>query len=286
MALSLESGRQPLAHSLHRHHVRFLSLRSYRTVVCQGFGAIAATTRFVCIASTTSKPHNDSFRPLEQLQPLSPTTHTQSLLLHSVILHIVISPAVSASMKRRPSLSTDDDAESSLESDALDQRVSQKSPAARRPSSSRNTRSGRLNWNHANGTNGYAGSEALKDTTTLPQPSLTTVHSTTHMGKERSPEDSPRPARSLWSISWLTFITALLGIVILASIVGSFVTRPSDAKGCRMSFMRPSYVHFADFDTEHTRFATKYSLYLYREQGVDDDKAVSIYLLLPSATES
>ncbi|KAH8172658.1 PGAP1-like protein [Sarocladium implicatum] len=178
-------------------------------------------------------------------------------------------------MKRRPSLSTDDDAESSLESDALPQRVSPKSTAGRRSSTSRTTRSSRLNWNHANGSNGYAGSEALSDPTALPRPSLTTVHSTTNIGKERLPEDSPRPSHSLWSISRLTFITALLGIAILASIVGSFVTRPSDAKGCRMSFMRPSYIPFTDFDTEHTRFATKYSLYLYREQGIDNDKALT-----------
>lgn len=35
--------------------------------------------------------------------------------------------------------------------------------------------------------------------------------------------------------------------------------------------MRPSYIHYHEFDTEHTRFATKYSLYLYREQGFDDE---------------
>ncbi|KAJ3496845.1 hypothetical protein NLG97_g2359 [Lecanicillium saksenae] len=38
-----------------------------------------------------------------------------------------------------------------------------------------------------------------------------------------------------------------------------------------MSYMRPSYIHFREFDTEHTRFATKYSLHLYREQGFDDE---------------
>ncbi|EOO01479.1 putative gpi inositol-deacylase protein [Phaeoacremonium minimum UCRPA7] len=35
--------------------------------------------------------------------------------------------------------------------------------------------------------------------------------------------------------------------------------------------MRPSYVELKDFDTEHTRFASKYSLHLYREQGIDND---------------
>jgi len=29
--------------------------------------------------------------------------------------------------------------------------------------------------------------------------------------------------------------------------------------------MRPSFAKLSDFDTEHTRFASKYSVYLYRE---------------------
>lgn len=41
-----------------------------------------------------------------------------------------------------------------------------------------------------------------------------------------------------------------------------------------MSYMRPSYARLNDFDTEHTRFASKYSLYLYREQGIDEDVKV------------
>lgn len=75
-------------------------------------------------------------------------------------------------------------------------------------------------------------------------------------------------------MSRLSVLIALLGISILAAIVGSFMKHPSDLKGCRMSYMRPSYIRFSEFDTEHTRFATKYSLYLYREQGIDDEKAV------------
>ncbi|KAG9257548.1 PGAP1-like protein-domain-containing protein [Emericellopsis atlantica] len=76
--------------------------------------------------------------------------------------------------------------------------------------------------------------------------------------------------RSSWSISLLSLALASLGIGLLLAIVNSLVTRQFDPKGCRMSYMRPSYIPFPDFDTEHTRFATKYSLYLYREQGVDD----------------
>jgi len=41
-----------------------------------------------------------------------------------------------------------------------------------------------------------------------------------------------------------------------------------------MSYMRPSFVKFNDFDTEYTRLATKYSLYLYREGGIDEDPKV------------
>jgi glycosylphosphatidylinositol deacylase len=41
-----------------------------------------------------------------------------------------------------------------------------------------------------------------------------------------------------------------------------------------MSYMASSFVQFPDFDTEHTRFATKYSLHMYRELGVDEDPRV------------
>ena len=39
--------------------------------------------------------------------------------------------------------------------------------------------------------------------------------------------------------------------------------------------MRPAFAKYSDFDTEHTRFASKYSLYLYREGGIDEDTMVS-----------
>ena len=54
----------------------------------------------------------------------------------------------------------------------------------------------------------------------------------------------------------------------------SFMTRQLDTKGCEMSYMRPIFQEFDDFDTEHTRFASKYSLYLYREGGIDEDSRV------------
>ena len=41
-----------------------------------------------------------------------------------------------------------------------------------------------------------------------------------------------------------------------------------------MYYSRSIFTQFADFDTEHTRFASKYSLYLYREGGFDEDPEV------------
>ena len=78
-------------------------------------------------------------------------------------------------------------------------------------------------------------------------------------------------ARKPWSCSILTLATATCAILLLATIARSFLTRQLDPKGCGMSYMRPSFAHFPDFDTEHTRFASKYSLYLYREGGIDED---------------
>ncbi|CRK25311.1 hypothetical protein BN1723_003220 [Verticillium longisporum] len=75
--------------------------------------------------------------------------------------------------------------------------------------------------------------------------------------------------RSPFSVTLMAFMTAVLGITLLYAIVDSSWSRQVEEKGCRMSYMRPSYVRLHEFDTEHTRFATKYSLYLYREQGID-----------------
>jgi glycosylphosphatidylinositol deacylase len=56
--------------------------------------------------------------------------------------------------------------------------------------------------------------------------------------------------------------------------VQSFLTKQLDIKGCEMSYMRPTYSKFDEFDNEHTRFAGKYSLYLYREWGIDEEFTV------------
>jgi hypothetical protein len=86
---------------------------------------------------------------------------------------------------------------------------------------------------------------------------------------ERRPQ-----SRSPWAIGLLALVASVVGIGFLFTVLHSSVTRQIDPKGCRMSYMRPSYAKLDDFDTEHTRLASKYSLYLYREQGIDHDTKV------------
>lgn len=81
-----------------------------------------------------------------------------------------------------------------------------------------------------------------------------------------------------WACSLLTICITSLSIIILFSIIHSFLTRQVDPKGCDMCYTREIiYYEFADFDTEHTRFATKYSLHLIREQGFDEDPKVTLF---------
>ncbi|ENH63071.1 GPI inositol-deacylase [Fusarium oxysporum f. sp. cubense race 1] len=182
-------------------------------------------------------------------------------------------------MKRRSSGSADDGDESSLDSDIPDPDPNSKtrtSPArARRPSS--------LNWKPSNDRNGRNGQprEEPRQTTAL-KPTSLAAPSTPDMALARTPTQSPSPNRRIPRprFSIVVLLTSALGIVILISILRSLVTSQLDPKGCRMSYMRPSYVRFTEFDTEHTRFATKYSLYLYREQGIEPpDKLLGIPVL-------
>ncbi|KZF23497.1 PGAP1-domain-containing protein [Xylona heveae TC161] len=81
-------------------------------------------------------------------------------------------------------------------------------------------------------------------------------------------------SRSPWTCSPLILSTTVLAVLLVFAIAQSFVKRQLDPKGCRMSMMRPAFAKLVDFDTEHTRFASKYSLYLYREGGIDEDTMV------------
>lgn len=97
------------------------------------------------------------------------------------------------------------------------------------------------------------------------------------------PDDKQRVRRrNTWACSPCTIFITLLGLGALGLMVQSFLTRQMDTKGCVMSYMRPSYLKLDDFDTEHTRFANKYALYLYREGGIDEDSRVRTCFVLVS----
>ena len=178
-------------------------------------------------------------------------------------------------MKRRSSGSSDDGDESSLESDIPDSDTrlrTRTSPARiRRPSS--------LNWKPTNDHNGR-NNQTREDiqTTTALKPTSLAAPSTPDMALARTPTQSPSPNRrtSRPRFSIIVLLVSALGIALLMGILRSLVTSQLDPKGCRMSYMRPSYVRYTEFDTEHTRFATKYSLYLYREQGIEPADKVCI----------
>ncbi|KAI4110095.1 MAG: hypothetical protein L6R37_000228 [Teloschistes peruensis] len=79
---------------------------------------------------------------------------------------------------------------------------------------------------------------------------------------------------SPWSCTLFTLMATLASILLMLLTLHSFMTRQLDSKGCDMYYTRSLFFNFADFDTEHTRFATKYSLHLYREIGFDEDSKV------------
>lgn len=98
--------------------------------------------------------------------------------------------------------------------------------------------------------------------------------------KEMDDHVKPRRLRprSPWSCSLSTLLVTVLSLAFLSATVHSFLSRQVDVKGCRMSYMRPAFAKLSGFDTEHTRFASKYSLYLYREGGIDEDtKVLTLY---------
>lgn len=114
-----------------------------------------------------------------------------------------------------------------------------------------------------------------------PAASSTEGSSDASLGTEAKAEEGGHAAhqrrarlRSPWHCSPLTFFSTCLAALILLAIIHSFLTLQLDPKGCAGTLMAPGYAKLADFDTEHTRFASKYSLYLYRELSVDQDTRV------------
>lgn len=149
-----------------------------------------------------------------------------------------------------------------------------------RPSFSINRRSSSVNWRPSEARNGTIEKSASPARPSLSSPLgfIPTANGVQAKDMEKAPEvrfvARRSPWRSAWAISLLSVVVSIVGIGFLLAVLHSSVTRQIDPKGCRMSYMRPSYAKLKDFDTEHTRLASKYSLYLYREQGIDRDTRV------------
>ncbi|OJI81783.1 hypothetical protein ASPTUDRAFT_733556 [Aspergillus tubingensis CBS 134.48] len=79
----------------------------------------------------------------------------------------------------------------------------------------------------------------------------------------------PSRLRSPWPVSILTALTTLVASIFLFFILRSFSERQIGGDGCGIPVMSPTFLRMVGFDTEHTRFASKYNLFLYREEGVD-----------------
>ncbi|OAA44379.1 GPI inositol-deacylase [Metarhizium rileyi] len=146
--------------------------------------------------------------------------------------------------------------------------------ACRQQSKSRSTaRAGNnqmeFDWKRSNDLGGHAKCPSPV-TATLSRP-FTPASTTMALRKSSPGLTEITKSRRTGAVSIIVLLTAGIGIALLFTILKSTLSYQIEPKGCRMSYMRPAYVHFSDFDTEHTRFATKYSLYLYREQGIDDE---------------
>ncbi|KAI5290994.1 GPI inositol deacylase [Ascosphaera aggregata] len=103
-----------------------------------------------------------------------------------------------------------------------------------------------------------------------PKPLQEALHFPSQLSSDMEKARRRRPRfRSSWSTSLLTSIVAAVGLIALFGIVHSYMTRQLDPRGCKTPRMIPTYIKLDGFDTEHTRFSRKYSLYLYRERGVD-----------------
>lgn len=88
-------------------------------------------------------------------------------------------------------------------------------------------------------------------------------------------KDGMVASSSVWTCRPLTLITTIIALLSIAAIVHSFVNLQMDPQGCGMSFMSPTYLKMEGFDSEYSRFASKYGLYLYREEGVDQYNAAT-----------
>jgi glycosylphosphatidylinositol deacylase len=59
---------------------------------------------------------------------------------------------------------------------------------------------------------------------------------------------------------------AVVSLCLLGTAVHSSFNHQVDAKGCTMTYMQPTYYKLLGFDTNYTKYATKYGLLFYRDE--------------------
>jgi hypothetical protein len=80
--------------------------------------------------------------------------------------------------------------------------------------------------------------------------------------RTRFPTPLTMPCRTYWAVAAGSFL-------LLLAMVWSFLFASRDPKLCEMSYSRPLYVEQLSFNASWSRLAEKYSLFLYREGGID-----------------
>ncbi|RKP11966.1 PGAP1-like protein-domain-containing protein, partial [Piptocephalis cylindrospora] len=80
---------------------------------------------------------------------------------------------------------------------------------------------------------------------------------------------SRRTFSRLFSCSRASISLPFLGLLLLLAAFDSYIHHQSDAKYCTLTYMRPYFRDLPQFDASYHRFSRKYSLHLYREEGVD-----------------
>ncbi|PKK79545.1 PGAP1-domain-containing protein [Rhizophagus irregularis] len=82
---------------------------------------------------------------------------------------------------------------------------------------------------------------------------------------------SMRNASASLSFSYSMIIIGVLTIILVGMIMDSFFNRQKDSKGCHVSRMYPWFIKHDNFDSEQSKFAGKYGLYLYRDRVYDSN---------------
>lgn len=186
-------------------------------------------------------------------------------------------PAISEVTQGRDSTGANTIADHAKPSHALStqtkpQELDRRKSIDRKPLTARSRRPSNTNWKPAESRN----APIEKDLSLQPTAITDSTMKDNASEKMSDTYRRSRVLRSPWSCSPLTLLTTALASLFLFIIVHSFTTRQLDCKGCQRPSMYPGFAKLSDFDTEHTRFASKYSVYLYREGYIEDDTIVSL----------